>query len=213
MQIAKWDHKKSEGIYKKSDEVLKYSSIKAISNEMVLWLNENNGKFPEPYTMAYAVSHCQVDAGADPWMFFIVDKGFLGKKNSKNGRNTYLNYFFPSQVIINAKILETPNKIMKDKPERKIVKKNGSISPQVTLKKVEVSNIFGADEACMSFPNRTKKTMERFYRIKVSYQIPRKIFGIEYLSKRVEWVEGLKAHMFQHEIQHSRGENMYYQNN
>ena len=58
----------------------------------------------------------------------------------------------------------------------------------------------------MSFPNRKPKNVEVYYRIKVRYQIPA-WYG---LKTKTEWVEGLKAHIFQHEINHAHGKNIYY---
>jgi len=208
--IAKWDHKKEEGIYAVSAPVKRFSVIKDTAFNMVKWLNDNNGNFPEPYITAYAVSHCQVEA--KPYHFFVVNKDLIGKKKDKKGRNTSKNFYFPSQIIVNAEILEIPEKIKANKPERVVVKENGRVGTKVVIKEVMEKNKIGVPEACMSFLHRTQKTMERYYRVKVKYFIPKKILGFYYLSKRVEWVEGLKSHIFQHETDHAKGLNMYYQN-
>lgn len=206
--IAKWDHNKEEGIYAVSTRVKRFNEIKETAFSMVAWLNANNGKFPDPYVTAYAVSHCQVEA--KPYHFFVVNKDLIGKKKDKKGRNTSKNFFFPSQIIINAEVVETPEKIKANKPERVVVKENGKVGTKIVIKEVMEKNLIGVPEACMSFLNRTQKTKERFYRVKVRYQIPRKILGMWFLLRREEWVEGLKSHIFQHEVEHSRGENMYY---
>lgn len=206
--VVKWDHTKNEGIYKVSERVKSFRRIKDTAFAMVKWLNENNGKFPEPYITAFAVSHCQVEA--NPYHFFVVNKDLIGKKKSKDGRNTYKNYFFPSQIIVNAEIIEIPEKVQAKKPERIITKENGKVGSKIILKDVEEKNKIGVPEACMSFLHRTAKTVERFYRIKVRYQIPVKILGFWFLLKREEWVEGLKSHIFQHEVDHSQAKNMYY---
>jgi peptide deformylase len=207
--IAKWDHTKEEGIYKVSAPVRRFSEIKDTVFDMVKWLNDNNGKFEEPYTTAYAVSHCQVEA--NPYHFFIVSKDLVGDKKKKEGRNTSKNYFFPSQIIVNAEVIDTPEKITVNKPMRRIVRgKDGKVTPKIEIKETVERNGIFVPEACMSFRNRTKKNMERFYRVTVRYQIPKKILGVWYLSTKTEVVEGLKSHIFQHETDHAKAKNMYY---
>ena len=210
MQIEKFDHTKREGIYCPSLPVSSYSQIRAICDEMVPWLNENNGKFPIPYQLAYAVSHCQI--APMPWHFFVASSEFLlSNKVNRSKRDTLKNFYMPSQVIVNARILEIPEKLSVNKPVRKVVKKNGVMTPEITIVPSEEKNLIGVPEACMSFPNRTSKTMARYYRIKVRYQYPSKWFGLFwYLKTKTEWVEGLKAHVFQHEIEHAEGKNMFY---
>lgn len=67
----------------------------------------------------------------------------------------------------------------------------------------------GMPEACMTFPHRKSKEIERYVRIDVKYQIPT-WFG--FLRTIKERVIGLKAQVFQHEIEHIFGKNMYYDN-
>jgi hypothetical protein len=212
MEIAtKHDPKSNKGIYAIAHKVKSYSQVKEIINEMVPWLNQNNGKFPAPLHTAYAVSHCQV--ADDPFAFFVVSRELLGNKHSKLGRNTYKNYFFPSQVIINAEILEAPEKIAAKIPKRELVKdeRGKFTSTKITTKDGEVNNIIEVPDACMSFLHKTQKNTMRYYRITVRYQIVRKFLGIfPYLSTRKEVVEGLKAHIFQHEIDHAHAKNIYY---
>lgn len=210
--VKKWDHTKQEGIYKPSDSVNHFSQIKAITDEMVPWLNENNGHFTEPYKIAYAVSHCQV--AADPWAFFVVsDELLLSNRENRPKKDTKINYYFPSQIIVNAKIIEVPERLKVNKPERKVVKDaQGRVSTRIEIKESMEKNLIGVQEACMSFLHRTPKTKERYYRVKVRYQYPKKILGMWFLWRKTEWVEGLKAHIFQHEIDHANGKNMFYDN-
>lgn len=211
MRIEKWAHQVPKGIYKKSTPVERYRDAQAKAEEMVAWLNENNGKFTGALPTAYAISHCQVEA--DPLAFFVVHKEMIGNHKSKHGRNTYKNYFFPSQVIVNARILESVDKIKATVPRRNVQKKGMTVQAPIEFKEEMVSNKIGVPEACMSFPDRSNgKTMERFFRIKVRYQIPRRLLGVTYLRTITETVEGLKSHIFQHEIEHAAGKNMYYKN-
>ena len=210
-QIVKWNHKEEKGIYKVSEKVSRYSRIKDIAEPMVKWLDENNGKFPLPYTTAYAVSHCQVEA--DPWAFFVLGYEFMvSNKPNRSKKDTTKNFYFPSQIIVNARILEAPEKLSVNKPVRKLVKKGGKIVPEISIVPSEEKNLIGVPEACMSFLHRTQRTTERYYRIKVRYQYPRKILGMWFLWTKTEWVEGLKSHIFQHEIDHAEAKNMYFKN-
>ena len=207
---VKNDHTSGKGIYAVSKPVKSYKEVKHIVEPMIHWLHQNNGHFPPPHAVAYAVSHCQV--ADEPYAFFVVHKELLGGKKMKQGKNTAKNYYFQSPVIFNAKILETPEKIEAKIPSRELVKnEKGEVTGnKIVVKDGMVTNLIEVPEACMSFAHRKQKNTKRYYRIKVQYYEYANILGIEYLKKRVEWVEGLKAHILQHEIEHAQGENMYY---
>jgi hypothetical protein len=211
MEIKKWDHNVEEGIYKEAKHVKSYRQIKKDAEAIRDYIDENNGYFPEPYKTAYALSHCQLDIGKEPYHFFVVGYEFLlSNKEHRPKRDTIKNFYFPSQIIVNAEVLETPEKIDVKKPVRKLVKKDGQLKPTIELIEKQEKNKIGIAEACMSFLHRTPKTMERFYRIKVRYQYPLKVLGISFLVTKTEWVDGLKSHIFQHECDHAKGENMFY---
>jgi len=74
------------------------------------------------------------------------------------------------------------------------------------LVSVDQSSVVYFKEACISFPYRAGKHVLRYERITVAYQIP--IIGE--LETLVEECEGLKAIMFQHEIDHQNGKNIYF---
>jgi len=78
------------------------------------------------------------------------------------------------------------------------------INPRIVA--VDESSVVYGKEACMSFPYRSGKHLLRYGRITVDYQIP--IIGE--LEKLVEECEGLKAIVFQHEIDHQQGKNIYF---
>ena len=203
------DHKSGKGIYAIAKPVERYSHVKETAERMVLWLNTNNGRFPAPYLTAYAISHCQIDD--EPYQMFVVSKELIRsdevtiKKGSRLQNDT--NFFFPSQVIFNAQILEAPEKVERDVPSREVkTEKDGQVTSEIKMEKKMISNKIDVDDACMSFPRRTQKKTERYYRIKVRYQI-KGFIGLRTVS---EWVEGLKAHIFQHEIDHQNAINIYY---
>ena len=78
------------------------------------------------------------------------------------------------------------------------------INPRIVA--VDESSVVYVKEACMSFPYRSGKHLLRYGRITVEYQIP--IIGE--LETLVEECEGRKAIMFQHEIDHQNGKNIYF---
>jgi hypothetical protein len=203
---TKHDHINKTGIYAVSRPVKSYNDVRHEVESMITWFDETDGSFSGAYKTAMAISHCQVCD--DPYAFFVVAKQFVNSLSLEEEKNlNKKNYYFPARAIFNAEILETPEKVERDIPERKIVKdKEGKVSEKVTVTKGLVKNLIAVPEACMSFPNRSKRDTERYYRIKVRYQI-KGIFGLKTVT---EWVEGLKAHMFQHEIDHAQGKNMYF---
>ena len=205
------DHTVAKGIYALSKNVARFGDkeIKDVARRMTVWLNANNGRFPAPYVTAYAISHCQV--ANEPYKLFVVSQELIrdqgvGYKRETKGQNRK-NFFFPTQAIFNAQILETPEKMEANIPKREVTKENGKVGSKVTVEKGTVSNKISVPDACMSFPRRTSKNTDRYYRIKVRYQVL-SVFGI--LRTKTEWVEGLKAHIFQHEIDHANAINIHY---
>lgn len=198
------DHTVAKGIYAKSKKVKSYRQVKDISERLVKWLNTNNGRFGL-LARAYAISHCQV--ADEPFDMFVVAQEMVGTKKSVDGKNTYKNYFFPAQMIYNAKILEAPEKMEANIPRREMVKEGHKVvGSKIVVEKGTVSNIIEVPDACMSFPLRKQKNTKRYYRLKVQYQV-KGWFG---LRTKTEWVEGLKSHIFQHEIDHANGLNIYF---
>lgn len=61
-------------------------------------------------------------------------------------------------------------------------------------------------EGCMSFPFRQDKKVKRYARAKVKYHIPDAEGA---LVVKEEWVNGVIAHIFQHEVEHSKGNHIY----
>jgi peptide deformylase len=92
-------------------------------------------------------------------------------------------------------------------PKRELTNENGKVGSKITVKQDLISNVISVPDACMSFARRSGKNVEIFYRIKVKYQT-RGIFGL--MKTHKEWVKGLKSHIFQHEIGHAHGKNIYF---
>lgn len=193
------------GIYALSKRVGWFSEAKDIARDMVIWLNDNNGIFDRPSTFAYAVSHCQV---ADlPYAFFVVADDFINHRNLKGDhQRNKTNFYFRAQAIFNARIIAAPEKIERMIPRREVATVNGEVSSVIKRKLGVISNVISVPDACMSFPYKKGKNTERNYRIKVRYQIAT-WYGLRTVT---EWVEGIKSHVFQHEIDHANGINIYY---
>lgn len=224
MQIVKTHHESGQGIYGNSRAVVSkedWKEAKAIANEMTAWLDETNGNFKGEFSRAFAIAHAQVCDWLEPWKLFVVAKEMVNEKPSektedgKRNPQTLANYYFEGQAIFNAEILESPAKITRKVPERKVLKDEKDptkVSVSVELVDKEISNIITVPEGCMSFSHRSEKNVERLYKVKVRYQYLHKgILGTS--VKTFEgWVEGLKAHMFQHECDHFVGKNIYFNN-
>jgi len=163
-------------------KVKTYKEIEKIATEMIEFLN--GGLMSNGVVVnGHGLAHNQVE-DKNPRSFFV-----LSDKAVEQG--------WPSQIIINPQIIE---------PERTInigTKENPDMR----------NNIRTYPEACFSFPHKAPKKVERYYRIRVIYYIPKHtiVFG-ESLKKVEETLDGLKAHIFQHEWQHTIGENIYYKN-
>jgi peptide deformylase len=140
----------------------------------------DGGVLKGEYDQAYAVAHCQVSE--DPFSFFVV-----GSKYVDGG-------MWPAHAIINPQILEANSTIIVGKDEE-------------TGKPDRRNNIVEYMEGCFSFPFRKPKRVKRCYRIKVKYQIKGKLGRLKTVT---EEIEGLKAHIYQHEFQHCCGGNIHF---
>jgi len=62
-------------------------------------------------------------------------------------------------------------------------------------------------ESCMSFPFRPSQKVVRYDTIKVSYDVP--IEDGKKMKHKEEEMSGFMAQIFQHEVEHARGANIY----
>ena len=217
MEITRPHHESGCGIYalsKRIETKEDWAAAKEVAAEMIAWMDETNGHFKGEFSRAFAMAHCQVVDHDHPWRLMVVAKelveGAEGVDQSKQNLTTAL---FEAQAIFNAEILEAPDKITRKVPKRAVTKNpDDPTKVEVKMEMVDesISNEIRVPEGCMSFPLRSERKMDRKYRIKVRYQWLKK--GL--LGGKVEtfegWVEGLKAHILQHECQHFEGENIHF---
>lgn len=216
MQITKTHHESGTGIYANSLPVKtkdEWRVAKEVAQEMIEWLNKENGTFKGEHSRAFAMAHCQVVDHDHPIKLFVVDSQLvLPEKLEKDSKQTIENSFFEAQAIFNAEILETPEKITRRVPKRNIsTAKDGKVEVSVSMEEKEISNRITVPEGCMSFDHRTAKNTERFYRVKVRYQyIGKGLLGGEKVKTFEGWVTSLKAHIIQHEVDHFNTKNIYF---
>lgn len=186
-------------------KVSKWDEIKADALAGMAYLDEKQGDFSGNWKECYALHACQFrDTDSDsvfPHNWFVLAKNMVGKDP----------ILFRSRFIVNPVILEAPEKIEKMVPVKELVKgDDGEVKMGFKKEKQTLNNVISMGEACMSFPQRTKKNVNRMYRIKVRYQMPRTALGITFLYTKTEWIEGIRAHIFQHEVDHAQGKNIYH---
>jgi hypothetical protein len=217
MEITKTHHESGLGIYAKSLPVKtkeEWKQAKEVSREMQDWMNETNGKFKGEHPKAFAMAHCQVVEHDHPIRLFVVASDLVAPKFiPKDNKQTLENTFFEAQSIFNAEILEAPKTIVRGVPERKVTRDpKDKTKVEVEIVKIDkkISNVIEVPEGCMSFGHRKAKNVKRCYGIRVRYQYLKKgLFG-EKVATFEGWVEGLKAHIFQHECDHFDTKNIFF---
>lgn len=212
-EINRPDKDSGVGIYAQSVEV-KPKEHKELATQLVDWFNEANGTFKGEFAKAFAIAHCQVANVEAPIKLFVVDKDLVEKNVPEDKKQNMVNCFFESQAIFNAQVLEAPQKVKKQVPKRKVTPvegKKGQVEVEMVTEEKEISNIITVPEACMSWQHRKSRNTQRYHTIKVRYQyIDKNLVGMEVVKTFEGWVEGLKAHILQHECQHFDGKNMFY---
>lgn len=211
MELVKTHHESGRGIHAKSVMVNPKEHV-AVAEEMAEWFNATNGHFVGENERAYAIAHCQVTDSETPLKLIVLDKQLVKPEAEKEGKMSLTNVYFEAQAIWNAEILEKPRKVTVSVPERQVTKteKKGEVKVDVIMKEREVENTYSVMEGCMSYPHRRGKRMVRAHRIKVRYQYLAKMLGIMHVKTFEGWVEGLKAHILQHECDHFAGKTMYF---
>lgn len=167
-------------------KVAKYSQISSIVPAMRAMLEAGINK--GEYSTGYALAHNQVE-DKKPLAFFVMHSDFVGEGK-----------MFESLAIINPEIIEAPEFInLHEDADGVMYSSEGRADKR--------KNIYETEEGCFSFPFRQPKKTKRYFKIKVRYYIPGRFFGLKKIEK---WIEGLPAHIFQHEEQHCRGKNIYF---
>lgn len=211
MQLVKTHHESGRGIHAKSVVVNPKEHLTE-AQEMVEWFEATNGNFAGENPRAYAIAHCQVSESETPMKLIVLDTQLVKPDADKEGKMSLKNVYFESQCIWNAEILEKPRKVTIQAPQRKVTKgdKKGEVKVDIEMVDREVDNVYSVMEGCMSYPHRKGKRMVRNHRIKVRYQYLTKTLGITHTKTFEGWVEGLKAHILQHEVDHFNGVTMYF---
>jgi peptide deformylase len=169
--------------YKVSKPVAKYSEIKEEAELMKRFVVR--GDFKGFYNKAFAIAHCQVSE--TPMSFFVVDPNVVREK------------IFEDQVIINPEIIAAPLYTEENLPE--------DIAKKVGRDRVKLLNAIESEEPCLSFPFRKPKRIRRFNRLIVKYQI-KGFLGLKTIQKEIR---GVASQIFQHEYDHTKGKNIYFE--
>lgn len=206
MELIKPHHKPSERVTRRN-LARAYEEAKALAKFVE---DGNKAGFTGNWKNAVGISHCQVSE--EPLAMFAITSEMVGGTQKHTRGQNKRNWWFPAQVIFNAEIIEALDEIERIVPKRNVVRgeKKGEFSVEITKQEKKVSNLLEAPDACMSYPNRSKKNTKRYHTIVVRYQILRSFLGFKWLKTVVEEVESFKAHIFQHEIDHSYGIDMYF---
>lgn len=188
-----------------------WKNAREVADDMCEWFDEKNGNFPGEFSRAYAIAHSQVTDDKKPLRFFVVAKELYEDK--EKGKREIENFAFEARAIFNCIMLETPAKIKRRMPERRVTTdKDGKARVAVSMTEKEVPNFIDLAEGCMSFPHRKEKNVQRYFRIFVQYQYFAKFLFWQRRKTFRGWVEGLKAHIIQHEVDHFNGKNIFYEN-
>ena len=84
----------------------------------------------------------------------------------------------------------------------------GHIIVNPKIEHVDLASLSYVPEACMTFPHRKERNVERFARIQVKYQVPQKDAS---LKEEERELTDVLAQIFQHEVDHAQGKNIYYE--
>jgi peptide deformylase len=183
--------------YKISKPVKHWKEIKKDAKAMLEFIH--SGKFEGFYNKAYAIAHCQVSE--TPYAFFVA----AGECVTNDPKMGWVK-MFESQIVINPEIIEAPlHKKIQGDPDA--LKKMGIDTNQVKASNITVPNAITYQEPCMSFPFRKPKSVIRYDVIKVRYQIKR-WWGFKTIETELK---GIASEIFQHEYDHTKGKNIYFE--
>jgi peptide deformylase len=168
--------------YKISKPVARYSEIKKEAEELKRFIV--HGDFKGLYNKAFALAHSQVSE--TPMSFFVVAPDCVWPIKGAER-------MFESQVIINPKIIKSPN-------YRQIVREG--------KEPLMVPNGKEYYEPSMSFPFRKAKRIVRYDLIEVEYQI-KGFFGLKTIKRELS---GVASEIYQCMFDHAQGKNIYFDN-
>lgn len=174
--------------------------------EFCAWLKDKNGTFEGFYPSAYSMHHAHVSE--HPINAFCVIPELIGDVpgNAQNRDKNNGSFYFPTELIINPEIVEATDEMeFPISKTKKIEKEDGTFEVQVIPEIKKADNTYRVSEACMFFKHKAMKKVKRHFRIKVRYQT----IANDKFEEREEWIEGFKAQIFQHEVGHAEGKNIY----
>lgn len=176
-----------------------------VADEMVAFMDAHEKVWADDYEKrAWAIAHGQVTDSEKPLRIFVVHPLLTNEGDKINAR-------FPDRRIFNAEIVYAPLELTRIRPVKKTVMgEDGRRRVQLVDEELKTPNTFEPAEGCMTFPKRTPKLVDRVWCIRVRYFYPTTVLGITRLKKVEEWCEGLKAQIFQHELEHFEGKNIYF---
>lgn len=138
----------------------------------------------------YAIHHSQVSE--KPFDFFVVHPRYVVGEHP----------IFKDRVIINPKIL---NPVMTERPPfLQLFAEDNEANREIYHSMPAAVMSHRIDEGCMSFPHKRSKKVERYIQINAEYQN-------EKMEKINVFLVDVAAQIFQHEIQHGQGKNIYYE--
>lgn len=184
--------------YKVSRPVRKYFEIEDDAVRMAQKI-DNKDFEGGIHRAAYALAHCQVHE--NPLAFFVLDLQLV----AGHGTDPKL-AVFEDRVIINPQIIEAPV-YLKEKSIFNVFTGHDEFDGKELIPGKH-PNFATFNEGCMSFPHRKLKRINRFNKIKVSYQTRGGMLG---LKTHTCWLEGLPSQIFQHEFDHCQGKNIYFE--
>lgn len=181
--------------YKHSRPVKDYSEIVRYVVQMAEMIDKK--AFVGVHKSAYALAHCQVSN--EPLAFFVLDTQLVKGRGEDESLAV-----FENRVIINPKIIEAPI-YFTDKKAFQMFRGHDEFDGKELIPG-KTPNAKQYMEGCMSFPFRHGKKIQRYNKIRVSYQIAHGR-GLKTITT---WLEGLPSQVFQHEFDHIQGENIFF---
>lgn len=115
-------------------------------------------------------------------------KTLVGKDSYTNGRHGF--------AVAHCQVSENPYRLFVAKKD--VLPHQVIINPKI----IEKDGKFTAQEGCLSFPYRPFIKISRWFNIEVRYQD-------EEMQEHIKEFSGIRSQIFQHEIQHFSGNNIY----
>jgi len=132
-------------------------------------------------------------------------------------KGKFKGFYDKAFAIAHCQVSETPYNFFVVSPDvvkEKMFKYQIIINPTIieanvtkSINGIEMSNLLEYKEPCLSFPFRKEKAVVRYDIIKVKYQTPA-ILGLKTIEAQLE---GIASEIFQHEVDHCAGINIFFE--